>query len=61
MACIRVVVWGYEKWSNSGYILDVVLIEFADGLNMGCGRNRGIVNGIKIFGLSNLKNEVAMN
>ena len=36
------------------------LIEF-DGLNMGYGRNRGIVKGAEIFGLSNLKNEVAMS
>ena len=61
VAWIRVVDWGYEKWSNSGYSLNEELIEFANGLNMGYGRNRRIMKGAKIFGLSNLKNEVAMS
>lgn len=60
VAWIRVVDWGYKKWSNSGYSLNEELIEF-DGLNMGYGRNRGIVKGAEIFGLSNLKNEVVMS
>lgn len=60
LAWIRVVDWGYKKWSNSGYSLNEELIEF-DGLNMGYGRNRGIVKGAEIFGRTNLKNEVAMS
>lgn len=60
VAWIRVVDWGYKKWSNSGYSLNEELIEF-DGLNMGYGRNRGIVKGAEIFGLSNLMNEVVMS
>lgn len=61
VAWIRVVDWGYEKWSNSGYSLNEELIEFANGLNMGYGRSRRITKGAKIFGLSNLKSEVAMS
>lgn len=41
--------------------LNEELIEFANRLNMGYGRNRRIMKGAKIFGLSNLKNEVAMS
>lgn len=44
---------GDRKWWNSVYIFTVELLEFADGLAMGCERNKGVEP--RFFGSSSRK------
>lgn len=49
---------GGDKWSDSGYILNVETTEFPNTVAVMCERNQGVQNDPKSFGSSHWKDGV---
>lgn len=49
---------GVQEWSDSGSLLKVKPTGFTERLEMGCERERGVKHDLKVWGLSQQKDEL---
>lgn len=49
---------GGGRKADLGCVLEIELMGFPDGLDVGCERKRGVRHNMKVYGLCSWKNEV---